>query len=213
MRKKALTWTIVILAVALLGFNSVYFKKLDEIKAARTSKQFDAVAYAQHFWTKKLLPNLDKAVNIDTLVRLIDTDTARAFDTYSHALGIGNLRYFLISGSGLVTAIDSDDVYVLTTGGQSVKIATEYIFGNAVRDGSGLIDINDFINTMDFNNVSAEINNIIRKEVLPQFKASVKKGNQVLFTGAIELNRQHVKLESMELIPVKLLAANKISTN
>ena len=90
-----------------------------------------------------------------------------------------------------------------------MRIATEYIFGNAVRDASGAIDINTFSNSMDFNNVSAEINRIIREKVIPPFRCKVKKGDRVEFTGAIELNQEHLKLDRIEVIPVSLKILNR----
>lgn len=195
---------LIVVVVAVVGWNSVYFAELDEVKASRAAKEFDAVKYAGTFWNSKLLPNLDKAVDLDQLLSLLATDQAKAFETYSHALGMGNLRYFLVKGTGGVDQVESD--YIILD--KNIRIATEFIFGNAVRDASGLIDINEFANTMDFNNVSAEINRIIREEVLPTFKASVKKGDNVEFVGAIELNKEHLQLKNIEVIPVQLKIVN-----
>ena len=204
---KPVKYIIAIIVVVIIGYNSVYFKKLDEVKASLTAKQFNAAAYAQTFWTDKLLPNLDKAIDITQLTGMLSTDHAKTFDTYSHALGIGNLRYFLVKGKGTITSINEDDISVLLqtdTSKQTIIIATEFIFGNAVRDATGLININEFNNTMDFNNVSAEINKIIRETILPSFKSTVRKENKVEFVGAIELNKEHLDLSRIEVIPVQI---------
>lgn len=191
---------LIVVVIIVVGWNSVYFAKLDEVRASKALKDFDAGKYAVEFWDKKLVPNLDKAVDIQELISLISTDEAKAFDTYSHALGIGNLRYFLVSGTASIDRIDND--YIILN--NNTRIATEYIFGNAVRDASGLIDINDFANTMDFNNVSAEINKIVREKVIPPFKAKIKNDNTVDFVGAIELNKEHLQLNNIEIIPIQL---------
>lgn len=205
MGKKALKYTIAAIIVLLVAYNSVYFKKLSEVQAAAASKNFDAAAYAAKFWNNKLMPNLHKAVNLGTLLPMVTSNTEQAFGKYSHALGIGNLRYFLIRAKGKVTAKDEEDITLAVDGlqSQNIKIATEYIFGNAVRDGSGMVNINDFTNTMDFNDVSSEINKIIRNKVLPVLK-QVKVGDEISFTGAIELNRAHLalSLSQIEAIPV-----------
>lgn len=80
----------------------------------------------------------------------------------------------------------------------------EYVFGNALRDAPGLIKINDFTNTMDLNNIAAEVDKIIRTEVLPPFKSSVKKGDTITFAGAFELNQEHINLDKIEILPVAL---------
>ena len=202
---KAVKYIILILVITVIAYNSVYFKKLDEVKALKAATEFNATRYAQTFWENKLIPDLDKAIDILQLTTMLSSDTAKAFDTYSHALGIGNLRYFLVKGRGLITSINENDVSVSADSGkQNITIATEYIFGNAVRDATGLININEFNNTMDFNNVSAEINKIIREKVLPSFKSNAKKGSRIKFVGAIELNKEHLDLSGIEVIPVKV---------
>lgn len=198
---KPIRYLLYVAVIALLAYNSVYFKKLDEVKAG--SMAFDAAGYAQDFWEKKLMPGLSKAVDLNALTALLKTDKEKAFSEHSHALGIGNIRYFLVKGEGIVNEVGENEVK-LEAGGSEVRIATEYIFGNAVRDVSGAIDINAFTNSMDFNNVSAEINKLIREKVVRPFKSKVKKGDRVVFHGAIELNREHLQVNDIEIIPVSL---------
>ena len=119
----------VILTITLIGFvayNSVYFKKLDEVKASKSDKEFNATEYAAEFWSDKLIPNLNKAVDLTQLTQQLSSEPDKAFDEHSHALGIGSLRYFLVNGSGVVDSIEPD--YIKTG---EYKIATEFIFGNA----------------------------------------------------------------------------------
>lgn len=207
MQKKALKYFVSIALLIVVAYNSVYFKRLDEVKAASTSKQFDAASYARNFYSKKLLPNLDKAIELNTLLSLVKSEPDKAFKDYSHALGIGNVRYFLVKGEGAITGIDENDVAITLksdSAKKEIKIATEFVFGNAIRDASGLININEFNSTMDFNNVSAEVNKIIRTEVLPTFKTNAKQGDLVRFSGAIELNQAHLNADSIEVIPISL---------
>jgi predicted lipoprotein len=207
--KRAIRYIIFLAVVAIVAYNSVYFKALDEVKAGATS--FNASKYADEFWKTRLIPALSNSVNYNKLLPLLQTEKDKAFDQYSHALGIGNIRYFLVKSDGIVTAVDENEVIVqLDSAGRKseVRIATEYVFGNAVRDASGTLDINEFENSMDFNNVSAEINKIIRERVIPPFKSKVKKGDRVSFHGAIELNREHLNLKRVEVIPVEVSIKN-----
>jgi predicted lipoprotein len=207
MKMKAAKYMIAIVLILVVAYNSVYFKKLDEVKASKAVTEFNAAQYAENFWNTKLLPNLNKAVSLNQLTTMLSTDPAKTFETYSHALGIGNLRYFLVRGKGTITSVNEDDITVQLQNDNTKKnitIATEYIFGNAVRDATGLVNINEFKKTMDFNNVSAEINKIIRAKVLPAFKANAKKGSTIEFVGAIELNKEHLDLSHIEVIPVEV---------
>lgn len=207
MQKKAVKYFVTVLLIVFVAYNSVYFKKLDEVKLASSIKGFDAGKYARNFYDKKLLPQLGTAVEVSQLVFLLESEPNTAFKNYSHALDIGNLRYFLVQGQGVVSSIGDDDVTVdvkTDSAKATVKLATEFVYGNAIRDGSGQINLNEFDNTADFNSVSEEINKIIRKEVIPPFKASVKQGDNVKFSGAIELNQAHLNLASIEVVPVQL---------
>jgi predicted lipoprotein len=209
--RKLLKYTVEILLSIVIAYNSVYFRRLSEVKASSTS--FDAKTYAKKYFNNKLIPSLDDAVEINQLVSLLQNNKEQTFEKYSHALGIGNIRYFLIKGEGQVMSINENNVSVLAkadTNQKLLRIATEFVFGNAIRDASGKIDINEFSNTIDFNNVSAEINKIVRTKVLPPFKGTVKKGDTVQFAGAIELNKEHLNMEDIEVIPVQLKIINPI---
>ena len=207
MQKKVIKYTLLILALFFLVYNSIYFRKLDEVKLASSSKTFDARVYATDFYTEHLIPHTDSAIDISQLISLLTTDPGNAFKTYSHALDIGNIRYFLIQGEGTISAVEEDAI-TLTLKNNSIKskikLATEFVYGNAIRDASGLINLNDFSNTADLNAVSEEINKIVRSEVLPSFKTNAKPGNEIKFSGAIELNQMHLSLDSIEIVPIRL---------
>ena len=109
---KTAKYIIAIVIILVVAYNSVYFTKLDEVKAAATAKEFNAAQYAQNFWTNKLIPNLNKAIDVSQLTAMLSTDAEKTFETYSHALGIGNLRYFLVKGKGEIAVVNEDDVVV-----------------------------------------------------------------------------------------------------
>lgn len=204
--RKILKYLVALIVVLFIGYNSVYFKKLSEVKAGIAGGKFNAEEYTQNFWDKKLMRSLNKAIEINTLVQLLKTNPDKAFKDHAHALGIGNLQYFMIKGEGKVTAINENEVELNLSGAQNqkAKIAIEYVYGNAVRDASGLLNMNEFDNTAEFNEVSAGINKIIRNEVLPSFKKEVAVNDTVKFVGAIELNRKFLNLSDIEITPVQL---------
>lgn len=203
---KILKYLAALILALFIGYNSVYFKKLSEVKAGTTDGKFNAEKYTRNFWDKKLIPSLNKAIEINLLLQQLKTNPEKAFKDHAHALGIGNLQYFMVKGEGQVSAINENEVELTLSGAQnqSAKIAIEYVYGNAVRDASGLLNMNEFDNTAEFNEVSAGINNIIRKEVLPSFKKQVAVNDNVQFVGAIELNRKFLNLNDIEITPVQL---------
>ena len=209
--KKILKYITGFVLLIIVAYNSIYFKKLDEVKAA-ASKDFDAKTYAKKYFNDKLVPALKDAIDLNQLLTLLQKDKEKTFDQYSHALGIGNIRFFLVKGEGEIVSVNENDVTIslkADSSQKSVQIATEFVFGNAIRDASGFIDVNEFKNTMDFNNVSAEVNKIVRNEVLPPFKAIAKKGQNIRFSGAVEFNRAHLNLQQIEVVPVSLEVVDK----
>ena len=151
---------------------------------------------------------LSGAVELTAFIKAAKANPADAFLKYTNAMGIGNYRYAFVKAEGTVTDLSEDDITLQIKIDDSLitaKLATEFIYGNAIRDASGLVDVKDFPNTMDLNNISEELNKMVRKTVLPSFKQSVKKGDKIIVTGAIEIHKEHIKWNELEIIPVQLL--------
>ncbi|MFC5283571.1 DUF2291 domain-containing protein [Pedobacter alpinus] len=204
MRKKIGKYIAAIVLCVFIGYNSVYFKSLSKYKEESAGKTFDAVAYAKTYLNKELLPSIGKYPNVDTLLMQLISNPKEAFKAHSHALSIGNIRFFMVKGTGEITSVKDHEVILKTSDNKNLRIATEFVFGNALRDASGEIKVEDFTNSMDLNNVSAEVNKLVRKEVLPSFKGKVKVGDKVAFAGAFEINQEYINLKDIEIIPVKL---------
>jgi predicted lipoprotein len=189
-----------------VGYKSVYFKKLSEVKKT-TDEKFDAAALTKKLWEEKLPAKSDSAIELTNLIRAIEADPADAFAKHSNAMGIGNYRYSLVKATGVVAVINEDEIIVQVNHADSlmiVTLATEYIYGNAIRDASALVDIKDFTNTTDLNSISEELNKTVRGTVLPAFKKQVKQGDRIEVTAAVEINKEHIKLNNLELIPVRI---------
>jgi predicted lipoprotein len=83
-----------------------------------------------------------------------------------------------------------------------IQVATDFIFGNAIRDGSGIVNINEFLNMTDFNNVSVAINKMVKEKVVSRLKKSAKPGMILEFVGATEMNEENMDLNNIRGIPV-----------
>lgn len=204
--KKLLKYILLVAMIGLVGYKSVYIKKLSDVNNA-AGKKFDGAGFAKKLWEEKMPAKIDSAVDLPVLMNAVSKDPAAAFNKYSNALGIGNYRYALIKTQANVIAVNEDEVQLQLPVADSVMnavLATEYIYGNAIRDASALIDIKDFPNSSDLNSVSEEMNKIVRTTVLPSFKTAVKKGDRINITAAVELNNQHIKWTGLELLPVRL---------
>jgi predicted lipoprotein len=205
MLQKIIKYFLIILFFGLLLYNAVYFKKISEMQVSKIAAVFDAKAYAKTYLLEKIPAAKNKAVAIADLLSAMKKDSKKAFTNYSHFQNEGDTKYFFVKGEGKVTAIDEEFVTVKNTAsGTEIKLAIQYIFGNTARDCSGLISIDDFSNTMDLNNVSEEINKLIKAEIATPFTVKVKEDDTVSFLGGIELSQSNPKTDKIEIVPLQL---------
>ncbi len=190
-----------------LNLSSCTIERLDEVKKAAEKEKFDPEEYAQNFWTEKLMKNLDSAVDASALFQEIKKDPEEARNKYALSLGMSSIYNYFIAGKGRIVSIDEDGVGItLNRDGLNadITIAIIDIFGNAVRDAAGLIDLNEFVNIQDFNDISIEINKIVTSKVIPPFKEKVRIGMIVKFVGCAEIMYEETDLNPMLIIPVYL---------
>src|SRR6185295_9781069 len=131
------------------GSKSIFIKKLSEVNN-KVNEKFDAIAFTKKLWDERLPLKLDSAIELTSLIHSIESNPAEAFAKYSNAMDIGNYRYSLVKVTGTVTDINENDMLLRVNNADSlmtVILATEYIYGNAIRDASSLVDIKDFSNT------------------------------------------------------------------
>lgn len=204
MVQKIIKYFLILLFFGLLLYNAVYFKKISEMQVSKIETVFDAKAYAKTYLLEKIPAAKKEAVAVSDLLSAMKKDSKKAFTAFSHFQNEGDMKYFFVKGEGKVTAIDEEFVTLKTASGEEIKLAIQYIFGNTSRDCSGLISIDDFSNTMDLNNVSEEINKLIKAEIVAPFKAKVQEGNTVSFLGGIELSQSNPKTDKMEIVPLQL---------
>ena len=207
--KKAIKYIALVAIAGLLLYNSVYFKKVDAKEAVVSmATNLNPVEVAQKFWQEQFPSCMDSAVEINQFLNLLKENKQQAFEKYSHTQGIGNTSFFLVKGDGVINAATDDSITVAiksAEGQKTIKLNTGIYFGNAVRDVTGKIAMGDFNNTMDFNTVSSELNKIVRTQVVIPFKAKAVKGSSVQFVGCVEINKEQVQVDNLELLPVKII--------
>ena len=198
---------LLILILLSLHLSNCTIERLDEVKKAAEKEKFDPAEYAQNFWTEKLMKNLDSAVDASVLFQAIKKGPEEARNKYALSLGMSSIYNYFITGKGWIVSIDEDGIGIaLSRDGLNadITIAIIDIFGNAVRDAAGLIDLNEFVNIQDFNDISIEINKIVTSKVIPPFKEKVRTGMNVKFVGCAEIMNEETDLSPLLIIPVYL---------
>ncbi|MFK7735070.1 MAG: DUF2291 family protein [Pirellulaceae bacterium] len=185
-------------------FHIVPLDESDQKSMAAEAESFDPRAFVEKFWAEQLTPAATRSTDAQTLVAAIETEPEIAAETHGRRVGLSRGYYFFISGTGRVTRVDRNAIALLLhedAGDAQVLLETGPIFGNAVRDGTGLLDINDFANSQDFNRISAEINQRIEALVLPTLRENAKVGMAVRFVGCVEITDETTDLRPLRVVP------------
>jgi predicted lipoprotein len=205
--KRLLAWSVGVFAASVLSWFFPLFHVVPLRQARQIQQQagFDAVSFSRQFWQQKLLPATAKATNVAELAAALATDHSGARKHYGHSPGLGTTTYFFVNGTGHVTAIEKENICVTldTQPTCSVNLFTGLLFGNAVRDSSGLLDSSAFGNSQDFNALSTELNHLVETEVVPALREKASIGKAIQFAGCIALGEE-APAKTLQMIPVKV---------
>jgi predicted lipoprotein len=206
MKANTIKNSILLILLIITGYNAVYFKKLNAITKEGVQK-FDAKTYTAALWKNKMPAVMEAAMDFDQLLLAIEKNSQEAFEKHTHALAIGNYRYAMVKMTGTVVAVNEDDVIIETEMGgnkKQLRVTTEYIYGGAIRDASGLIDIKNFTSASDLNAIAESFNEIIKKTVVQPFKKTLITGIKIHLVAAVELNKENMVLDQLVLLPVQI---------
>jgi predicted lipoprotein len=196
-----------ILAFVCWLFPLFHIVPLKTALAEKAAVTFNPAAFAEFFWTNQLSESFSHAVPAETLVHAIAADSATAKKKYSRSVGLGDAYFYFLSGSGTVTAVSDDEISLALTPGSTnadVVLEVELVFGNAIRDGTGLLNASDYPNSQDFNDLSAALNHLVETRILPSLKAQAKVGATLSFIGCVEVDDESSDLKPLKIIPLQV---------
>jgi predicted lipoprotein len=126
-------------------------------------------------------------VDAVVLAAALRRDPVEAARLHARAIGLGTAYYF-VRGAGRVAAVERNRVVLELEGGDGATVALETgpVFGNTVRDGPALLNVNDFSSLADFNALSAELNRLVEERVLPDLRRQAAVGTRIEFAGCAE---------------------------
>jgi predicted lipoprotein len=204
----AVRWLI---AIAVLGgacwlfpiFHVVPLKKNAKEKAAAV---FNPTQFAETFWESQLLPSISKAVKAEMLLSAIQSNPADSKKKFSRSVGVADNYFYFVSGSGIMMAISDDEIVLNLNCGTNAEVSlqTGLIFGNALRDGTGLLDANSYPNSQDFNAISEALNHLVETRVVSKWKGHVRIGEKISFAGCAEVDDESTDLKPLKVIPIEL---------
>jgi predicted lipoprotein len=178
---------------------------LERATTERASTVFSSKEFAEKFWNEQLLKSLDKATTAEVLLAAIQTNAGDAKKKFSRSVGVSESYTYFLSGKGRVLAANDDEISLAVTEGTTspeISLQIGLLFGNAVRDGTGLLNVNDYPNSQDFNGISEALNHIIETRVQPKLREQAKVGAVVRFVGCAEVNDEANDLMPLKVIPI-----------
>lgn len=182
-------WLALTFAAATVGLLVVYppFHVVSRSAppTAAAPATFDPVAFADRFWASQLQPAASRAPDVAPLLAELQRDPAAARRNHARQVGLGSAAYYFIQGSGRVTAVERNRL-LLDVNGSPVALRTGPVFGNTVRDGCALLEVNQAPGLAEFNALSAELNKLVEERVQPTLKSGVAVGALVTFAGTAE---------------------------
>jgi len=190
-------------------FPPFHLRSLAQVRAAKASLQFNAPDFVDKFWNEQLLKSLDRAAEAGKVLAAIAAGPQKAREQFGRSVGISSSYYFFLRGSGRVVSVNDTGIGLsLKTEGHDVDVLVPLglVFGNAVRDGTGLLDSSTFPNSQEFNDISAALNHIVETQVLPELQRLAAPGKRVQFAGCVEVSDEDRDLKPLKLVPISMQA-------
>lgn len=152
----------------------------------RLPAAFDPRAAAEKIW-KHELSAAGHATELSLVVAALRTSAEVAKARFAKSAGVGAAYYF-VRGRGKIVSRERNYLRVAVDNAPNdvVVLRIGSVFGNVVRDGCGLLDVNSFPGLQEFNALAAELNALVEKNVLPALREKAGVGAVVEFIGCAE---------------------------
>jgi predicted lipoprotein len=205
--KRFLPWLIILIVVAgfCWAFPPFRIRSLHQVKAQIADAQFNAKNYVDGFWQERLLPSFDQAADATKVLAMIAESPQKVREQLGRTVGISSSYFLFVRGTGRVVSVSEDRIgLAVNSPGDAVDVSVPLglVFGNAVRDGTGLLNSSSFPNAQEFNGISAELNQIVETKVLPELQRLATVGQRLQFVGCVEVGDEAEDLKPLKLVPV-----------
>jgi predicted lipoprotein len=207
--KRILPWLISGLVVAgfCWAFPPFHIRSSKQVKEQIASTQFNATNFIERFWNDQLLQATDRAADVEKVLAMIAVQPQAAREQFGRSVGISSSYYFFLRGTGRVVSVSDDNIGLsLKAEGDEadVLVPLGLVFGNAVRDGTGLLNSSTFPNAQEFNDIAAGLNNLVETRVLPELQRLAVVGKRVQFVGCVEVADEEQDLKPLKLVPISV---------
>lgn len=203
--------TLVFIATLMLGGCKVVANA--DLKAAKSkSNEFDANGYVDKVWTTKVIPDFkNRAMDLDALLNDVAKDPEKAGQAHGHREGDGNPWTYETKGVAKVVAVDSASRHAIlsvelqtSSGAKKVDLQIgPVVFGTMLRDALPFIKFGDFVNQIQYAQVSRALNDRASKSVRESFDPADAMGKTVVFYAAAVLGGDTITATPVIIEPAK----------
>ena len=170
-------------------------------------KGFDAKAYVENIWKSKIIPTIsEEAEDITFILDELFKNKEITEEKYGGRSGTGSYS-FMIKGKGEVISLNTAS----RVGTLSIKLEKQYdseifitlgpvIKKDSIRDAVKFIKFNDFVNQLDFADVSRIIKVRVLNEIIGPLNLKEITGKKLKFEGAITFDRK----DKIYITPTKI---------
>ena len=208
MKRAAFAEVALVLLVVVFRFVPLFhLVPLKQRQGQQAATEFNAPNFATAFWHEKLLRSLDRAADAAEVLAALAANPQKARTQFGRTPGMGSSTLFFLRGTGHVVSMTKKGVALaLKDGGDTAEILLPMglLFGNAVRDGTGLLDASAFPNSQNFNDLSTELNRVVETSVFPSLRELAKPGVKLSFAGCAEVAAEDADAKPLKVIPVSV---------
>lgn len=184
---KAVMWVAVIAVI--IGGTRFYAPGTEPMDEPAGEQDYiaDPVAHAQEIYEAQVVPNItDNAVDLVTLLQAIAADPEQAGAEHGHQNGDSPFSYPVrVTGTVVEGVFGEAGLEVEGAGDVTVGVQTgPAVTGTAVRDATGLVTFEMFLNQIDFAAVGTELNNRVKETVLADTDFEALMGSEITVLGA-----------------------------
>ncbi len=161
------------------------------------SADFNAVEFVKENWDSRIIPEIkENAVSLDELLEQIRRDEESAVSEYGIKKEVTSPYSFIVKGEYPVKELDRSsavgllylDLGDLGDGHCALQVGPVFKL-STIRDSLSFINFGDFVNQIEFANVSREINFYIRDNVASVIGESLPEESTVSFYGAFSMDK------------------------
>jgi len=201
------------IAAALLLVAAGFFRQfpllrvvsLDERREQQAAEAFDPAAFADFFWAEELVLAFARATPLELLMEELASDPDAAKAAYARQLGLSSTHYYFIQAKARVEALSESQIRFSSLSDPSFSLLVDAppVFGNSARDATGLLDVNDFPNSQEFNLVSAALNAKVEAMLLEQWP-KMKVGDDFRLIACLKVVDRDRDFHPMKLVPLSI---------